>query len=617
MRDELTHLGELLEKLLSLKHELRAIEQEEALTLRAVHPEHLTSATNLVHYLGLRRHDVRDLQLLLSEAGLSSLGRSESRVLDNIDAVIHLLSLALNQDGKNDGQDEIAPSLRNKKILDSNTDKLFGASSSQRRVRIMVTLPTEAADDYALVKEMLASGMDCARINCAHDSPEIWERMVGQVKKGRRETGHHCRILMDLGGPKLRTGSIEPGPPVLKWRPQRDEFGNVISPARIWLHPEDHAYYCPVPADACLPVLGDILDRSEMNDAIEFTDARGAVRQIRLISRHGKGIWAEATQTAYVVPGIEMHLKRISTSGHPKAVGNPGYVGDVPRTTQPIVVNKGDLLVITRDSLPGLPARYDDKGKLIHPASISCSIPEIFECVKPGERIFIDDGKVSGIIRHVSRNELQVEIIRAREGGEKLHEDKGINLPDSDLKLDGLTAQDIENLPFVAQHADLVGLSFVRNPEDIMGLQARLHELKADHLGIVIKVETRAGFENLPRLLFTLMKSRNVGVMIARGDLAVECGYERLAELQEEIMWLSESAHIPVIWATQVLEELTKTGRPSRAEITDAAMGERAECVMLNKGPHVIEAIETLSDILQRMEGHQQKKRALMRRLHW
>jgi pyruvate kinase len=104
---------------------------------------------------------------------------------------------------------------------------------------------------------------------------------------------------------------------------------------------------------------------------------------------------------------------------------------------------------------------------------------------------------------------------------------------------------------------------------------------------------------------------------IGRGDLAVELGYERLAEVQEEILWLAEAAHVPVIWATQVLESLAKTGQPSRAEITDAAMGERAECVMLNKGPHIVEAITALDDILLRMEAHQHKKRAMLRKLHW
>ena len=104
-------------------------------------------------------------------------------------------------------------------------------------------------------------------------------------------------------------------------------------------------------------------------------------------------------------------------------------------------------------------------------------------------------------------------------------------------------------------------------------------------------------------------------MMIARGDLAVECGYERLAEVQEEILWLAEAAHMPTIWATQVLEGLTKNGVPSRAEVTDAAMGGRSECVMLNKGPHMVEALRALDNILMRMQAHQAKKRSLMRRL--
>jgi pyruvate kinase len=95
----------------------------------------------------------------------------------------------------------------------------------------------------------------------------------------------------------------------------------------------------------------------------------------------------------------------------------------------------------------------------------------------------------------------------------------------------------------------------------------------------------------------------------------VECGYQRLAEIQEEILWVCEAAHIPVIWATQVLETLARKGLPSRAEITDAAMGERAECVMLNKGPHVVDAVRMLDGILRRMAAHQVKKTPTLRPL--
>ena len=131
----------------------------------------------------------------------------------------------------------------------------------------------------------------------------------------------------------------------------------------------------------------------------------------------------------------------------------------------------------------------------------------------------------------------------------------------------------------------------------------------------MLKIETPQAFDNLPGLLLQALHSRCAGVMIARGDLAVECGFERLAEVQEEILWFCEAAHLPVIWATQVLEGLAKTGLASRAEITDAAMGERAECVMLNKGPHIVEAVQVLDAILKRMQAHQSKKRSMLRHL--
>ena len=104
-------------------------------------------------------------------------------------------------------------------------------------------------------------------------------------------------------------------------------------------------------------------------------------------------------------------------------------------------------------------------------------------------------------------------------------------------------------------------------------------------------------------------------VMIARGDLAVEMGFERVAEMQEEILWLCEAAHVPVIWATQVLEELVKKGLPSRGEMSDVVMASRAECVLLNKGPNVGKAVGVLDRLLRRMGEHQVKKTPTLRAL--
>ena len=97
---------------------------------------------------------------------------------------------------------------------------------------------------------------------------------------------------------------------------------------------------------------------------------------------------------------------------------------------------------------------------------------------------------------------------------------------------------------------------------------------------------------------------------------AVELGFERISEVQNEILWICEAAHIPVIWATQVLENMAKTGIPTRAEISDAAKAAQAECVMLNKGPYINNAIQVLKNILIRMSGHSFKKKNELRALN-
>ena len=96
----------------------------------------------------------------------------------------------------------------------------------------------------------------------------------------------------------------------------------------------------------------------------------------------------------------------------------------------------------------------------------------------------------------------------------------------------------------------------------------------------------------------------------------MEIGFARLAEMQEEILWLCEAAHVPVIWATQVLESLVKTGMPSRGDMTDAAMSARSECVMLNKGPNLAAGIAALDGLLRRMAENQSKKTPQLRALH-
>jgi len=592
-----------------------SLEASEDVESAHVHPDHRISATNLIHYLALRRHDIRQLQAQLAALGLSSLGRTESHVINAMDAVTKALNrlAGFNDDcaGVPDGAPDIGQGAA---LLEKNTEELLGPTPEGRTVRIMVTMPPEAATDYDLVRDLVLRGMDCMRINCAHDGPEAWSGMIRNLRRAEKETGKPCKVAMDLAGPKLRTGPIEPGPAVLKYRPKRDDFGRVESPARIWLTPAAQPEHAPAKADACIPVPADWLARVKLGDPIFFTDARGASRSLRVSGLDGNSRWAESNRTAYIVPGLELELRPRARKSVPKAL-RLAHIGAIPPKEQSLRLAVGDTLILTRSLEPGRPAKYDKKKQLISPARIGVTLPEFFDCVRSGEPISFDDGKIGGIVREVAPEKVSVEITHARPTGEKLSAEKGINVPESTLCLSSLTKDDLEALNFVVKHADIVGYSFVRKEADVHELQARLTELGGENLGIILKIETREGFEQLPRLLLAAMRSRAVGAMIARGDLAIECGYQRLAEVQEEILWICEAAHMPVIWATQVLESLAKTGVPSRSEITDAAMGERAECVMLNKGPYIVTAVRILDDILRRMQSHQEKKRSMLRKL--
>jgi len=449
-------------------------------------PAFSASALNLAHYLALRRRDLRPLQRVLMRHGLSSLGRLESRVLVTLDAVAGALG---------------APGLvwppperqffRGEERLRRNTDALFGPATLGRDVRILVTLGLEAAVDADFVRQLAKCGADAVRINCAHDDPAVWEAMLANTRAAGEAVGRRLRVLMDIAGPKLRTGEVY----------RADDDARLQVGDAFLLLPDAASLQRPDPIGfraACEP--GSVLSR--------------------------------------VTEGVEMAM---------------------------------------------------------------------------------DDGKLGGIVETVRPDGgVVVRVRRTRLKGVKLKPEKGLNFPGVDLGLDPLGPKDLEDLDFVARHADLVGYSFVQSASDIARLQAELARRRPDdwrRLGVIAKIETLAAVRNLPGIIVAAAGRQPFGVMIARGDLAVEIGFERLAEMQEEILWICEAAHVPVVWATQVLEEMVKSGLPTRGEMTDAAMAARAECVMLNKGPKVGEAITALDRLVRRMAEHETKKTAHLRAL--
>lgn len=445
------------------------------------------SALNFAHYLALRRRDLRDLQPQLMVHGLSSLGRLEGRVLANLDAVIGALRAIEGRPSPHFPRP--LAFFRGQRLLAEHTGALLGpAAHAPRDVRIMVTLPGEAADEPDLLVRLLRAGTETLRINCAHDTPEAWQAMVDHIRAAEAETGRRVRILMDLGGPKVRTAEVR----------FREEEKRVFE-------------------GGCLVLTG------------------------------------------------------------------------------------GGFLPLDRA-----------------PFQASCSLPGVLERLRIGDPVFVDDGKLGGVVESIGPEGAAIRITRAPAKGGKLKPDKGLNFPRTDLGAVALTADDRIDLDFVARTADIVGYSFVQSGDDIRELQAELAARRPDDwggIGLIAKIETPHAVTKLPEIIVQAASHQPFGVMIARGDLAVELGFERLAEMQEEIMWLCEAAHVPVVWATQVLESLVKKGMPTRGDMTDAAMSSRAECVMLNKGPHVVDAVQMLDRLLARMSEHQTKKTPRLRAL--
>ncbi|MCG5513854.1 pyruvate kinase [Ectothiorhodospira shaposhnikovii] len=573
------------------------------------------SARNLAQYLALRAIDLRPLQTCLARQGLSSLGRTEAHVMASINQVLRVLTRLTHRNHEADPEPAGIDFERGQHTLKENADHLFGTPPAGRQVRIMVTLPREAALHEDLVQKLMETGMDCARINCAHDDPEVWSAMIRHLRAAERRLNSRCTILMDLAGHKLRTGPLAHRPPVSHVKPRRNLLGRVMQPAQIILNPANgtlmtvgegvYQYLLPAPC----------LDRMQAGDRLVFEDTRGKKRRMSIVQTldHG-GRLATLDRGAYFTQSTHFVHERRNSMGDWQEIQTLQL--DWP-ALEPVTIRlfKDDLLHLTRTQTPGQPATVDDRGQCLLPAHIACTTPEALATLEAGQKVWIDDGKIGGTVDHLTDDGVMIRITHCRPQGHRLRPDRGINFPGASLNLPGLSPQDLEHLGFVAAHADLVGYSFVESRQDMMLLMDELARRGGSGLGIVAKIETCRAVENLPEIILATLGRHRLGVMIARGDLAVEIGGERLAEIQEEILWLCEAAHVPVIWATQVLESLAKEGLISRPELTDAAMAGRAECVMLNKGPYILDALQTLDSILVRMQAHQHKKTAQLRAL--
>jgi pyruvate kinase len=571
------------------------LESEYKNQLKIVHPKYRKSAVNLIHYLAFREKDSSDLQKNLGNMGLSRLAKNQDHVMASLQTTHSILQGFLGET-IHDFRRKLSVK-KSRRIQKSNAKALLGYRSKGRRTRIMVTLPSDAANDYHLVEKMLVNGMNCARINCAHDNVEAWAKMIQNVRTASKKLKKRCKVAMDLGGPKIRTGQLVPGLKVLKIRPLKDERGKITQPLKIWISP----FANPNSEIQHIPVCQQHFEKIINGASLFFKDARKKKREIVITKVEQKGCFGLVYKTTYLETGIRMYFQT-------KKEGDFIEIGELPRIEIPVLLNIGDILRIDRQTILGESARTDENGKLVSEAHIFCTAPEIIDQVRVGEPILFDDGKIEGRIKEVQKEEIIVEIVHTASKGGKLRSDKGINLPSSELMISGLTEKDKKDLEFVTQNADVVNMSFVNNVADVQDLLKELKKNNAkEGFGVILKIETQSGFNNLFEILLEAMQVHPVGVMIARGDLAIEVGWTNIGRVQGEILSICESAHITDVWATQVLENLAKNGIPSRAEITDVIKAQQADCVMLNKGPYILDSIKFLDMILKQMEPFREK----------
>lgn len=655
-------LDGVLSALAQLKSAALGAEASFSAALAAVAPRYRAAATNLVHYLALRRHDVRPLQNALHDLGLSSFGAAEAHVLPSLDAVLALAAAAVGPARAAAALGGAAPPAPPppgafavaRAALAAAADDALGPSPPRHKTRVMVTMPFEAADDPGVAAALVAGGMTLARLNCAHDGPAAWARMAANIRAADADAAAEAarrgapapprtRLSFDLAGPKLRTGALAPGPAVLSWHPKRDAHGARVGVVRILLLPPGapagplrcggggggepgagaSAALCAEPL-VRLPLGegGDALVRAAApGDVVRLVDGRNRTSRLAVLARleDASGLVVGAAETAYAEPGCALALEPAGGGAGPRHGGGAAplraLVGPLPPAPAPLVLAPGDTVRFVEGDAPCRGPTSADPAFLVSIAGV----PSLFARVRVGHRVLMDDGKFTGVVDGVAPDHASFTAVLSvvLGGSAKLGPEKGLNFPDTRLHLPALDADDVTALDAaLGLRPDLIALSFVQVPGDVQELQARLAAAGADRVGVVLKIETAEGFANLPALLLQgLTRDAPFAIMIARGDLGVEVGFARMAEVQEELLWFAEAAAVPVIWATQVLDSLAKTGVPTRGDVTDAAAAERAEAVMLNKGRFMPEVLRFLDDVLSRAAAHEDKRRHMLRPL--
>lgn len=254
-----------------------------------------------------------------------------------------------------------------------------------------------------------------------------------------------------------------------------------------------------------------------------------------------------------------------------------------------IELKEGDIFTLITEDILG------DKNK------VSITYKNLYNEVNVGTVILINDGLIKVEVVEIQGTDIKCKVI---DGG-MLTNRKSINIPGMNINLVSPTEKDIEDIKFgITVGFDYIAASFVRTPQDVLNVRKILEENGGEHIKIISKIENRQGIDNFDKILEV-----SDGIMVARGDLGVEIPMEEVPIRQKEFIGKCNKAGKPVIIATEMLESMIHSPRPTRAEVSDVANAvyDMTSCVMLSgesaMGEYPVECVKTMARICEAIES--------------
>ncbi|MFT4099083.1 MAG: pyruvate kinase [Rhodoblastus sp.] len=228
---------------------------------------------------------------------------------------------------------------------------------------------------------------------------------------------------------------------------------------------------------------------------------------------------------------------------------------------------------------------------------VACDPPDVARRLALGDRLRINDGRITAQVAARSEDDVHLEVAAARPKGEKIKPGRSVRRPGANLPASG--RDDDDALDFVAKNADIVGHSLLNGAQDVSNLQQRLSLRRGGRppMSLVLAVETPRAFANLADILVQASSVQPTAVLICDAAIAIECGPDRLGDLREEAFALCRAASVPAIWASAGVDNLTREGVAAAPEAASAIAGRRFDALAIDSGPCILEATQFIRDL--------------------